>query len=122
MLDGVQHAASRSLAYAPEPAASGADDSGVRALCYRSRKGTTALGGALAPSRDQAGRRFPIAAVSELALDAELGQHPEALPLVLESVWATTSQLVLELQAFEKADLEAAALDATTLHADVDVD
>jgi type VI secretion system ImpM family protein len=109
LIDGVQRAAAR----AGGQGAAG----GVLAFCYTSRGGATALGGALAPSRDQAGRRFPIAAASELLLDAELTQHPEALPLVLESVWATTSQLVIDLQAVDRA-----ALDAAPLHADVDVD
>src|SRR5690606_9781669 len=89
----------------------------VLAMCYKSRKGTTALGGALAPSMDQAGRRFPIAAASEFVLDAELTQHPEALPLVLESVWVVTSQLVIDLQAVGRAELE-----ATPLRAEVDTD
>jgi hypothetical protein len=109
LIDGVQRAALR----AEGQGATGS----VLAFCYRNRKGTTALAGALAPSLDQAGRRFPIAAASELSLDAELSQHPEALPLVLESVWATTAQLVVDLQAVDRA-----ALDTVPLHADVDVD
>lgn len=109
LIDGVQRAATRAEVQ-------GAGD-GVIAFCYTSRKADTALGGALAPSMDQAGRRFPIAAASELLLDAELSQHPEALPLVLESVWATTSQLVIDLQAADRAALEAAPL-----HTDVDID
>jgi hypothetical protein len=39
------------------------------------------------------------------------------LPLVRESVWAATSQLVLDLQAVDRA-----ALDAAPLHVDVDVE
>jgi type VI secretion system ImpM family protein len=124
LVDGVQSAAARGTGFAPEaPPGEGA----VLAFCYKNRShpgrpssgriGTTALGGALAPSSDQAGRRFPIAAASELLLDAELSQHPEALPLVLESVWATTAQLVLDLQSVDRA-----ALDAAPLHADADVD
>jgi type VI secretion system ImpM family protein len=116
MIDGVQGAAARPGGYAGEGQV-GADADGVLAFCYRSRRGTTALGGALAPSMDQAGRRFPIAAASEFVLDDELSQHPEALPLVLESVWATTSQLVVELQGVDRA-----GLDAAPLHVDVGVD
>jgi type VI secretion system ImpM family protein len=114
LIDGVQSAAARGAVYAPEaPPGEG----GVFAFSYQSRRsngrpGATALGGALAPSSDQVGRRFPIAAASELALDAELSQHPELLPLVLESVWATTSQLVLELQSVDRAALERASLEA----------
>jgi type VI secretion system ImpM family protein len=114
LVDGVQSAAARGTGYAPDAAAG---EGGVFAFCYKSRKHNTALGGALAPSSDQAGRRFPIAAASELLLDAELSQHPEALPLVLESVWATTSQLVLDLQCVDRA-----ALDTVPLHADADID
>lgn len=110
LVDGVQSAASRGEGYADA-------DAGVQALCYRSRTGTTVLGGALAPSLDQAGRRFPIAAASELALDAQLSQHPEALPLILEPLWAVCSQLAIELQGVDRA-----ALDAADLQADVDVD
>jgi type VI secretion system ImpM family protein len=83
----------------------------VQAMCYRSRLGTSLLGGALAPSTDQVGRRFPIVAASELELDGELIQHAEVLPLVLESVWAATSQLVLELPQLDRAGLSAAPLE-----------
>jgi type VI secretion system ImpM family protein len=124
LIDGVQRAAARGQSYAPSAAAgeghTGAardtPDSSVFAFCYKSRKGT-ALGGALAPSRDQAGRHFPIAAASELLLDAELSQHPEVLPLVLESVWAATSELVIDLQLVDRA-----GLDAAPLHAEAGVD
>jgi type VI secretion system ImpM family protein len=114
LVDGVQLAAARGQSYAHPQRADGA---GVLAFCYESREGSQALGGALAPSSDQAGRRFPIAAASELLLDADLNQHPEVLPLVLESVWAATSQLVLDLQSVDRA-----ALDAAPLYADIDVD
>jgi type VI secretion system ImpM family protein len=114
LVDGVQSAAARGTGYAPDARPG---EGSVFAFCYKGRKHTTALGGALAPSSDQAGRRFPIAAASELLLDADLSQHPEALPLVLESVWATTSQLVLDLQSVDRA-----ALDAAPLHADADID
>jgi len=80
-------------------------------MCYRGRRGNTVLGGALAPSVDQAGRRFPIAAASELVLDAELTEHAEVLPLVLESVWAVTGQLVLELQQVDRATIDSSALE-----------
>jgi type VI secretion system ImpM family protein len=102
LIDGVQRAAATGVMDSP--------DTGVQALCFRGR-GASALVGALAPSADQAGRRFPIAAVSELALDAELAQHPEVLPLVLEAVWAATAQLVVELQQLERAELEEAQRD-----------
>jgi hypothetical protein len=84
----------------------------VQAMCFRSRRAATALVGALVPSVDRAGRRFPIVAASELALDAELAEHPEALPLLLETVWAVTAQLVVELPGVERAALEQALTDA----------
>jgi hypothetical protein len=84
----------------------------VQAMCFRGRRGTRLLAGALAPSVDQAGRRFPIAAAAELALDADLAEHPEALPLVLEPVWAVTAELVVELQGVERAALDLPLPDA----------
>lgn len=111
MIDGVQHGAARGRS--PAEASALGDGSAratpaVQALCYRGRGGSTALAGAITPSADQAGRRFPIAAASELDIDAELAEHPEALPLVLEAVWAVTSQLVVDLQQQERAEIEAA--------------
>lgn len=129
LVDGVQSAAARGTGHAPDGAPG---EGGVLAFCYEHRPldnrgaerrgGTTALGGALAPSVDQAGRRFPIAAASELRLDADLSQHPELLPLVLESVWATTAQLVIDLQSVDRAALEAAVLHADPPQADIDID
>jgi type VI secretion system ImpM family protein len=89
----------------------------VQAMCYRAPRGATLLAGALAASSDAAGRRFPIAAASELELDAQLSEHAEVLPLMLEPMWAVTSQLVLELQEVDRATLERAELVA-----DVEVD
>jgi type VI secretion system ImpM family protein len=102
LIDGVQRAAVAGdwLSMVPPNA--------VYAMCFRSRRGTSALVGAVAPSSDRAGRRFPIAAASELALDAELAAHPETLPLVLEAVWAVTAQLVLELSDVDRSALEQA--------------
>lgn len=115
LIDGVQHSAGRSRSASAATAGRGelaaedaAASSAVQAFCYRGRRGTSALVGALTPSADRAGRRFPIAAASELAVDAGLAEHPEALPLVLESVWAVTSQLVVELQQQSRREIEAA--------------
>lgn len=115
MIDGVQHGAARGRSAVEAPPALSdaaaramAVGPAVQALCYRGRPGTSALAGAIAPSADQAGRRFPIAAACELDIDAALAEHPEALPLVLESVWAVTSQLVIDLQQQGRAEIEAA--------------
>jgi type VI secretion system ImpM family protein len=112
LIDGVQRAAASGVVNAP--------DTGVQALCFRGR-GTSTLVGALAPSADQAGRRFPIAAVSEVTLDAELAEHPEVLPLVLEGVWAVTAQLVVELQQLERAELEEAQRDPARFEAEMEL-
>lgn len=114
LIDGVQRAAASGVGLS-DPA-----EAGVQALCFRGR-GASALVGALAPSSDQAGRRFPIAAVSELAFDAELAGHPEALPLVLEAVWAVTAQLVVELQQLERAELEEAQRDTARFEAEMEL-
>jgi len=112
LLDGVQSgAAARGdwLSQVPRGA--------VQAMCFRAPGGGSVLAGALAPSLDAAGRRFPIAAAAELALDAALAEHGEVSPLLLEPLWAVTSQLVLELQ-----EIDRAALDQTELEADAQVD
>jgi hypothetical protein len=76
-------------------------------MVYPGRSGATLLAGALAPSSDGAGRRFPIAAASELRLDESFAAHPEVLPLILEPVWATTARLVLELAALDRGAIDA---------------
>jgi type VI secretion system ImpM family protein len=102
LIDGVQRAAVAGDVWAGVPRTA------VQAMCFRSRRGTSALVGALAPSIDQAGRRFPIAAASELVVDAELAEAPQVLPLLLKAVWAVTGQLVVDLQVVDRAALEAA--------------
>jgi type VI secretion system ImpM family protein len=42
--------------------------------------------GAVGPSRDRAGRAYPAAIVSSLALD-DAAAHPEVLPILLEDYW-----------------------------------
>jgi len=105
LIDSVQHAAAMRGDWAHR-----VPEGSVQALCYRSRRGQTALAGAITPSADAAGRRFPIVAASELPLTPDLLQNPEALPLVLESVWEMTSQLVIELQQSPRDEIEAANL------------
>ena len=74
---------------------------GVQAFVYRPTAGgpATALVGALGPSSDRAGRRFPLSVAMPLFAPAELLGAPELLPLVLESAWQVSSQLVLSLTA-----------------------
>lgn len=78
----------------------------VQAMVY-SRGGSTLLAGALAPSMDRVGRRFPIAAGSELRLEEAIAAHPELLPLVLEPVWEATARFVLDSVPLERAEIEA---------------
>jgi len=79
----------------------------VDALVYRQRGGTSVLAGALSPSADSVGRRFPVAAAAELPLPPEFLEHPEVLPLLLERVWAITGGLVHDLQSLDRASVEA---------------
>lgn len=69
----------------------------VQAFVYAGEGGTL-LAGALTPSQDRAGRCVPVAAAREVMPGASLVRHPEALPIVLEAVWARTGRLVIELQ------------------------
>lgn len=87
--------------------ADGVAPTSVQAMVYPARRGATLLAGALAPSSDRAGRRFPIAAASELRLEPAFAAHPEVLPLVLEPVWEATSRLVLELATWERDAIDA---------------
>src|SRR5579863_2398440 len=45
-----------------------------------------ALAGAVGPSRDRAGREYPAAIVSAVALE-DAATHPEVLPILLEEYW-----------------------------------
>lgn len=81
---------------------------GVQAFVYRPAAGgkAAALVGAFGPSSDRAGRRFPLSAAVPLFAPAGLLAAPEILPLVLESCWQSTSELVLALMADPSANLE----------------
>jgi type VI secretion system ImpM family protein len=80
---------------------------GVQAFVYRPTAGgsAAALVGALGPSSDRAGRRFPLCIAMPLFAPAELLAAPELLPLVLESAWQVSSQLVLSLTAEPEANV-----------------
>lgn len=56
-----------------------------------------ALCGAIAPSRDSAGRQFPLALALPLRVSAALAGRPELLPLNLEEVWASATAGLAEL-------------------------
>lgn len=67
-----------------------------------------ALCGALAPSRDNAGRLFPLALGAPLRLSSELLRRPELLPFSLEGLWAEATTALADLmtaQSTERAHL-----------------
>jgi type VI secretion system ImpM family protein len=55
------------------------------------------LCGAIAPSRDSAGRLFPLALAAPLRMAEELLPRPELLPLCLEGVWAEMTPALADL-------------------------
>ena len=72
----------------------------VQAFCYRvpgsSREPVSLLAGALAPSADAAGRDFPFAVLTRVEDAPSFARQPETLPLLLEEVWQTASECVLD--------------------------
>jgi type VI secretion system ImpM family protein len=54
------------------------------------------LCGALAPSRDSAGRQFPLALAAPLRLPPEVVVRPELLPFLLETVWSEATRALVE--------------------------
>jgi len=55
------------------------------------------LCGALAPSRDSAGRLFPLALAAPLRMSPELLRRPELLPFTLEGLWAEATAALADL-------------------------
>jgi type VI secretion system ImpM family protein len=64
------------------------------------------LTGALGPSRDSAGRKFPLILSSMLSLSPNLVRSPHLLPLLLEEFWAATGNLLAEAAYRPTFDLE----------------
>lgn len=64
------------------------------------------LAGAMAPSRDRAGRRFPLIVGAPFSADAYLMARPELMPIALESVWQKASELVTAGREAEQSDFE----------------
>lgn len=76
--------------------------SSIRAFVYvaRSDPGPASLIiGALAPSRDEAGRQFPISVASSVALGTDFASEPQLLPIACEDIWQEASQCLAELLA-----------------------
>jgi type VI secretion system ImpM family protein len=60
--------------------------------------------GALAPSRDQAGRLFPISVSAPVALGPDFTGEPQLLPFACESIWQSAGECVAELSSNPNAD------------------
>lgn len=69
--------------------------------------------GAFGPSRDSAGRRFPLVLASMLSLGPNLVRSPHLLPLLLEEFWAMAGDLVAEAAYRPTPDLDERARQLT---------
>ena len=103
LTDSVEWAHARAGAQWPEafPAA------GVRAFVYRSPGNGAAeplVVGALAPSRDQAGRLFPISVAASLVPGGDLTHSPQLLPLACEKIWQVAGACVVDLTSAEATE------------------
>jgi hypothetical protein len=56
----------------------------------------SAVAGILSPSRDLAGRSYPLAIAGHVALARDVAAHPEILPIVLEDYWHTAIDILKE--------------------------
>ena len=65
------------------------------------------IAGVLGPSRDSAGRSYPLAVAAPAAFDAALGAHPEVAPIVLESYWDLAIDVLTEVRSAPPADSRA---------------
>jgi type VI secretion system ImpM family protein len=68
--------------------------------------GSAPLTGALGPSSDSAGRKFPLVLASMLSLGPNLVRSPHLLPLLLEEFWAAAGNLVAEASFRPTFDLD----------------
>ncbi len=84
---------------------------GLQAFVYRSSAGghATALVGAIAPSYDRAGRRYPLTVAMPLFAPPPLLAALGVLPLVLESCWESTSRVLLSLTSNAHGNLDHAS-------------
>ena len=63
--------------------------------------------GALAPSRDEAGRLFPICVAAPVIVSPELAKSAHLLPLACEEIWQVAGETLAALSADPTADLGA---------------
>jgi type VI secretion system ImpM family protein len=71
-----------------------------------------ALCGALAPSRDCAGRLFPLALGAPLRVERELLRRPELLPFCLEGLWAAATSALADLMSERPPESSASLVSA----------
>ncbi len=86
----------------------------LRAFIYRgdvSGLEQALMVGALAPSRDQAGRLFPICVAASVIPSAEFVMNPHLLPFACEGIWQVAGERLDELSSNPSADLGARLLD-----------
>jgi type VI secretion system ImpM family protein len=70
---------------------------GVRAFVYRVGSSASLIVGALAPSRDEAGRLFPISVAAPVALGPDFAGAPQLLPFACEGAWQEAGECVAAL-------------------------
>lgn len=71
----------------------------VQAFAFRisvARGPSPVVAGALAPSADAAGRDFPFSVLTRVTEAESFAHQPETLPLLLEEVWQTASECVVD--------------------------
>jgi hypothetical protein len=57
-----------------------------------------AVAGVMGPSRDSAGRVYPLIVAASLEFEAAVGARPEVAPLLLDSYWQATIELLASLE------------------------
>jgi type VI secretion system ImpM family protein len=56
-----------------------------------------AVAGVLGPSRDSAGRAYPLVVAASLQFETGLGSSPQAIPILLDSYWQATIDVLASL-------------------------
>ncbi|MEO7034524.1 MAG: type VI secretion system-associated protein TagF [Polyangiaceae bacterium] len=106
LTDGVEWAHARNGANWAEAFRAGT----MRAFIYRGDVPgleQALLVGTLAPSRDEAGRLFPLCVAASVIPAAEFVQSPHLLPFACENIWQVAGESLAELSSNPNADLGA---------------
>jgi type VI secretion system ImpM family protein len=83
------------------------DRGGVHAFVFRAPgDASSLLAGAVAPSRDGAGRRYPLVVGCPIRYASELSAAPEAIPIMLDELWEATGDLLVQARTHDRIDLE----------------